>query len=87
MTYVKKKDVLGREIILGDILEAYFYNGERYRAVLKVVTDPADGHICLEMLEGNEKAMALNTSFYPYQAFPMDDEKTGWLRKGKIINR
>ena len=79
-----KFDVDGREIFVGDTIEATFFNGEQYRAILKVVVDPADDDVCLQMVEGNEKAM--NNFSYPFQAFP-SETKNGFLRKGKITNR
>jgi hypothetical protein len=81
-----KFDENGREILVGDTLEAQFFNGEQYKAILKVVIDPRDNEICLQMISGNKKAMENFNDKSPYQAFPSENEK-GWLRKGVIINR
>lgn len=81
-----KFDITGREIFVGDTLKATFFNGEEYKAILKVVIDPRYNEVCLQMISGNEKAMNNNKGEYPFQAFPSENEK-GFLRKGEIINR
>ena len=76
-------DCEGNKIFEGSLIGQTNFNGEEYEAVYKVVKDGADdetGGYCLQMLEGNTKAMRNSDQLSAFGSM-----KNGRLRKGWVL--
>ena len=72
-------DCDGNTIFIGSEIEQQNFNGEQYTAKYKVVVDPSDNEVCLQMIIGNAKAMSIPG----FRSF--GTVINGWLRKGRIV--